>query len=498
MASLLFALLTSPKEDVIVVYSARRDMADFIQSMINSFTGVAPTAEQMLAAQIRARHQAREMRDAELLQHGAADEYYERVSVDVLAARLRDFEWVIDMLEAPNAAQLLESRQDHQEAMARIRNCANHWREIVDDAMLRAAGQIAATQIQRRFRRWHTTRQFFATKIQGQIRRWRTTRHLTAATQIQRRFRRWRTARHFAVTKIQCRIHQWLRRRHIAATQIQCRVRRWRTVMRVALVIVNFDYGIEGDAIIKSNALGASTELREMLSDLGFRTPKVREVSPLRANRLLRAMMREPEMVHQPLTNLANKRQMERTIQNFIDRIRCSAEVCLAFTGHGVQVNGEAFLAPTRANWESGTNEELVGLRGVMALFNARGAQIKRQLKVIFLLDCCRTYPKYDISASKSKKVKVDYTRWANMEWAQFYIMYATSPGEPAFIGDDVDSLTRTFTKAVRDQQQAHRELNLEYLIYNVRRSLLQRKPCQVSWSHDCLRAPLRPCTVYR
>lgn len=491
--------------------------------------GIDPSAEQV-AAQIRANHQAREERHARQLRYAmnplpigtnvyhaieayqigagllwrapmartaevCADESLERHE---FATWLSDFEWVIDILDmAPNADQLTASRPEHEVAMARIRDYVQrlrlYWHEIVGDAMLRnLRHKYAATRIQRRFRRWPTGRR------------------CAAATQIRGGF----AVRHSAATRIQCRIRQRLlvvrvaaATQHSAATVIQCRFRQWRTVVRFALLIVNWRYKETrgDDNPLTRNALTVSKTLRELLSNIGFHTPKVKQAShhspsPLNLHRVMqsvKAAVPLPTLEPQPLKNLVNKAQMEKTIENFIARIWCKAEICLAFIGHGADVDGEAFLAPTEADWKSGNRVELVGLRGVMALFNARGKKIQRQLKVIFLLDCCRTYPKYNASASKSK-AHVDRPRWEHMQWAQFYIIYAAGPGHPAYIGADGYSLTSTFTTEVSSlQQRACRKLNLEYLVYCVRRALIKREKCQISWSHDCLRAPLGPYLLF-
>lgn len=85
----------------------------------------------MAAAQIRVRYTIRKMEDEQLLSlvHPkglsimmATMENFERMSIDELAHRVRDFEWVIDILDMiPNTAQLSESRANYEMAMQRIR-----------------------------------------------------------------------------------------------------------------------------------------------------------------------------------------------------------------------------------------------------------------------------------------------------------------------------------------------------------------------------------------
>lgn len=86
----------------------------------------------------------------------------------------------------------------------------------------------------------------------------------------------------------------------------------------------------------------------------------------------------------------ADLNTMDAAIYKFIKKIQPGSIVVFYFSGHGFQVDGKNYLAPTNANgiWTGNVATTSIDAQKVLNEMYA-----KRPRLILFILDCCRTLP---------------------------------------------------------------------------------------------------------
>ena len=82
-------------------------------------------------------------------------------------------------------------------------------------------------------------------------------------------------------------------------------------------------------------------------------------------------------------------------------------EVCVHFSGHGLEIDGENFLVPVDASSSASKEaikQECISLQYLLDSFCKKLAE---KVLLIFLLDCCRENPTKSIKFKKSSFAKL-------------------------------------------------------------------------------------------
>ena len=140
------------------------------------------------------------------------------------------------------------------------------------------------------------------------------------------------------------------------------------------------------------------------------------------------------------------KSDADAAIQAFINMLPTSpCEVCVHFSGHGLEIDGENFLVPVDASSSASKEaikQECISLQYLLDSFCAKLAE---KVLLIFLLDCCRENPTKSIKF-KSSFAKLDFSSPLRM-----FVGFATAPGQLAVAKDPKIPNLSPFTYAIVD-----------------------------------------------
>ena len=121
------------------------------------------------------------------------------------------------------------------------------------------------------------------------------------------------------------------------------------------------------------------------------------------------------------------KSDADAAIQNFTNMLPTSpCEVCVHFSGHGLEIDGENFLVPVDASSSASKEaikQECISLKHLLACFYEK---IAGNVLLIFFLDCCRENPTKSIKF-KSSFAKLDFSSPLRM-----FVGFATAPDQVA------------------------------------------------------------------
>ena len=101
-------------------------------------------------------------------------------------------------------------------------------------------------------------------------------------------------------------------------------------------------------------------------------------------------------------------------------------EVCVHFSGHGLEIDGEKFLVPVDASSSASKEaikQECISLKHLLACFYEK---IAGNVLLIFFLDCCRENP------TKSIKFKSSFAKLDVSSPLRMFVGFATEPGRLA------------------------------------------------------------------
>jgi len=219
---------------------------------------------------------------------------------------------------------------------------------------------------------------------------------------------------------------------------------------RVALVIGNSAY--KNTAPLK-NPSNDAVDVAEMLRQLGFEVIDGTDLS---------------------------KREMEKRIRAFADKLK-GADVGLFFyAGHGLQVDGRNFLAPVDATLKSDTDLDFEAIELNLVL-----KQLERNSRVsIVFLDACRDNPLARNLAVASRSTSVGRGLAQVDKAVGMMIAFATQPGNVALDGKGRNS---PFTEALLrhiDSEGA----SINDVMIGVRKDVLETTDGkQVPWENSSL-----------
>ena len=124
-------------------------------------------------------------------------------------------------------------------------------------------------------------------------------------------------------------------------------------------------------------------------------------------------------------------------------------EVCVHFSGHGLEIDGENFLVPVDASSSASKEaikQECISLQYLLDSFCEKLAE---KVLLIFLLDCCRENPTKSITF-KSSFVKLDLSQDFSSPLRMF-VGFATAPGRLAAAENRKIPNLSPFTYAIVD-----------------------------------------------
>jgi len=182
------------------------------------------------------------------------------------------------------------------------------------------------------------------------------------------------------------------------------------------------------------------------------------------------AALRDAEFQVQTVEN-ADARSMEAAVQKFIGAIQPGDVGLFYYSGHGMQIGGANYLAPTdfQATTETDAKFRAFAVDRVMDMMTERGARLK-----IMILDACRDNP-FGSTRSGAKGL-------ASMSTGRgSFIAFATDPGKTA--DDNPGGGNGLFTKHLID---ALREPGLKLAeVFDRAREGVERESTgrQVPWS---------------
>ncbi len=219
---------------------------------------------------------------------------------------------------------------------------------------------------------------------------------------------------------------------------------------RVALVIGNSAY--ENTAPLK-NPSNDAVDVAETLRGLGFDVIDGTDLS---------------------------KREMEKRIRAFADKLE-GADVGLFFyAGHGLQVDGRNFLAPVDATLESDTDLDFEAIQLNLVL-----KQLERNSRVsIVFLDACRDNPLARNLAVASRSLSIGRGLAQVDKAVGMMIAFATQPGNVALDGEGRNS---PFTEALLRHIDAE-GASINDVMIDVRKDVLEAtKGKQIPWENSSL-----------
>ncbi len=173
-------------------------------------------------------------------------------------------------------------------------------------------------------------------------------------------------------------------------------------------------------------------------------------------NQPLRNPVNDARAMSKTLTNLgfevlsvenANRRDMQRAILEFSERLKDGGVGLFYYAGHGIEVRGRNYLVPTDENItsEASVRFEAVGLDAVL---EQMGQPRPNRMNIV-ILDACRNNPyasRYGGSGSGLALVDAP---------VDFLLAYATAPGRIAVDGEGENGLyTQEILKAIQTPNQ--------------------------------------------
>ena len=171
----------------------------------------------------------------------------------------------------------------------------------------------------------------------------------------------------------------------------------------------------------------------------------------------LRKAVNDANGIGQTLSNLGfsvtiatdvSRRQMNKTLQNFNNKIFAGDTVLLFFAGHGVEIEGENYLLPidvpdATIEQRDFIKSESVRLNRVLSDLRAKKARLN-----IVILDACRNNP-FSKKASRSLGSEKGLARLSPPQGT--FVMYSADVGEAALdsLNDNDDNPNSIFTRTL-------------------------------------------------
>jgi len=218
---------------------------------------------------------------------------------------------------------------------------------------------------------------------------------------------------------------------------------------RVALVIGNSKYG--GDLPKLANPANDAALMAATLKKLGFKVIIVQD---------------------------ADLNQMKRTIQDFGSALANAGPTAVGlffYAGHGLQISGENYLIPLKANIQKATDADLEAVSATLIL---KQMEYAGNALNIIILDACRNNPlSRGMRSAGGGLAKMDAPLGT-------FIAYSTAPGETATDGSGKNSpYTAALTKAMLTPgiaiEEAFRDARVDVLAATERQ--------QVPWESSSL-----------
>lgn len=175
-----------------------------------------------------------------------------------------------------------------------------------------------------------------------------------------------------------------------------------------------------------------------------------------------------------------SKREMEKRIRAFADKL-AGADVGLFFyAGHGLQVDGRNFLAPVDATLKSDTDLDFEAIQLDLVL-----KQLERNARVsIVFLDACRDNPLARNLAVASRSTSVGRGLAQVDKAVGMMIAFATQPGNVALDGKGRNS---PFTEALL-RHIGSEGASINDVMIDVRKDVLEAtKGKQIPWENSSL-----------
>jgi uncharacterized caspase-like protein len=175
-----------------------------------------------------------------------------------------------------------------------------------------------------------------------------------------------------------------------------------------------------------------------------------------------------------------SKREMEKRIRTFADRLE-GADVGLFFyAGHGLQVDGRNFLAPVDATLKSDTDLDFEAIQLDLVL-----KQLERNSRVsIVFLDACRDNPLARNLTVASRSMSVGRGLAQVDKAVGMMIAFATQPGNVALDGKGRNS---PFTEALLRHIKSE-GASINDVMIDVRKDVLETtKGKQIPWENSSL-----------
>lgn len=160
-------------------------------------------------------------------------------------------------------------------------------------------------------------------------------------------------------------------------------------------------------------------------------------------------------------TNLATRRDFIESIKKFGMRIPEYDVAFIYYAGHGIQLNNENYMLPTKENFESEFDVEEYGVKvqSILRFLNSDKSKIS-----VFVLDACRNNP-FESSWSKTRSLDKG-SGLAGMEAPSgSLIAFSTAPGSTAPDGTGNNSLYCS----ILSKQLLVPESSIEQVFRNVR-----------------------------
>jgi hypothetical protein len=173
--------------------------------------------------------------------------------------------------------------------------------------------------------------------------------------------------------------------------------------------------------------------------------------------------------------NLGDKDAMKRAVREFGQALQGSEVGLFYYAGHGVQVKGQNYLMPVKAqiNYEEEVEYEALDVGFILAQMEAAQNQMN-----IVILDACRNNP-----YSRSMRSATNGLATMNAPTGTM-IAYATAPGSVAIDGNGDNGL---YTEELLNQIRRP-GLKIEEVFKNVRAEVLKKSnSLQVPWESSSL-----------
>ncbi|MEZ5670004.1 MAG: caspase family protein [Alphaproteobacteria bacterium] len=222
---------------------------------------------------------------------------------------------------------------------------------------------------------------------------------------------------------------------------------------RVALVFGNQSYRYAGEL---SQTLHDADEMARTLQSVGFDVMLVQD---------------------------ADKREMQQALNQFRREIRGADVALVYYSGHGMEFDGENYLAPISARLgdRRTVDQEFLPLSDVMETVESGGAAFN-----MVLLDACRNNPFLDQMETTRSAVPPSPGLAPVMAPVGTLVAYATSPGTYAWEGGE-DHDNSLFTEALM-LHMTEPGVELAQTLRETRRTVMEWSDGeQVPWEHSAM-----------